>query len=287
MRSHWTRRGVVLCALLVVLAAGGSYAAGTMLAREDRNAPKVSAPRTGAFTVGAQVQPAVMADGAYLDVPITLRWTAEDPSQICSYSVEGTHSNYGSGFPLWQVDDRLLRPRLQTTISDYDETFGSVGGYLDGFVVTAYDCRYNSTSIVAMRGTPTVFQEHGQTTHGIAPPVGGISYTGTWGNGHCDCAAGGGTRWTTEEGATVRIDLRFQAGDHLGLVMSEGKQRGSVSVLLDGEPVEVVDTHDADRNRHRVVVLDLEMPGGRHVVEVVNEATAGHPRVTFDAVAVS
>ncbi len=287
MRSTWSLRGAVAVVALLVVVGGGSFAAGTLVAPAgDRAAPRVNAPASPAFKVGAQLQASPLP-GWYVEVPVQLTWTAADPSGICSYSVHGTHGNYGSGFPLWRVANHLRRPAFVTTISDYDEGFGSGGGYLDGFVVEAHDCRFNGAGVVAMDRNPTVWQDDGYTAQGVGSDDGTISYSGGWRIGRCDCASGGTQRWTRRAGATMTITRTFREGDHFALVMAKGADRGRAMVYVDGVAAGRVDTHKRGPNLNRVIVFDRALSAGAHTIRVVNRATPGHPRIDFDGMVVS
>ncbi len=293
MRPVLSVHRVVGLAAAIVLASA-SFAAGTMVtaAGPDRTPPVVTAPPQPAFLVGGQLQvwgdfPGVQ----YTDVPVRMTWSASDPSGVCSYSIDGLHSNYGSGFPVTHVEDDLESPAYDGTLNDYDGTFGSGGGWPNGYLVSAYDCEYNVAGIVAVEGAPVVFQDDGRSATG-GPEVGGpepitLDYSGRWTLGSCACASGGTQRATNRAGAAVEFTRSFAEGDHVALVMATGPGRGRAGVYVDGELVRNVDTFAAGGNVNRIVVFDRALSAGDHTIRLVNRATAGHPRIDLDAVVVS
>ena len=98
----------------------------------------------------------------------------------------------------------------------------------------------------------------------------------------CTCASGGRQAYTTTAGATATVTTSPGVA-HIGLVMAKGPVRGRADILVDGVKVRTIDTFAAT-NSNRIIVWTRNLASGTHVIKVKNRATAGRPRIDFDAV---
>lgn len=218
----------------------------------------------------------------YTSYPVRLTWSASDPC-LKGYMVDSVY-NTGPYAPD-RMADELDVPVYDTTLSDYDDSFGSGGGYVYGYAVGAYDCFGNSTTIRSAWDGALVAQENGKSVATGANLA--LTYSGTWTVGFCDCASGGQQRATRQAGAAVSFTRNYAAGDHVALVMAKGPARGKAGVYVDGSLVKTVNTYATEGNTNRIVVFDQKLTAGTHTIRLVNQGTVGHPRIDLDAVLVS
>ena len=293
MRRYWSTRGLLIIAIGVLLFGAGTLTATALVNTPDASPPVLKVlPETG-FRVGGQLQTTTwVGDNEYTDVPIHLAWTATDsgPEGVCRLSADRvtTWSGYQSPTPVYDAygDDFPASgsATVDDVLSDYDGSYGSGGGWPDAFRVGADDCEYNGISRLGWRASPFVYQEDG-TSHtdesSLSP-----TYTGTWVRAACSCASGGAQKWTSQGNAAVTFNRTFRWPDaHLGLVMAQGPGRGKATVQIDGVTVGTVNTYLASGNKNRIVVFNSKPLGaGPHTIKVINQATAGHPRIDVDAV---
>jgi hypothetical protein len=91
-------------------------------------------------------------------------------------------------------------------------------------------------------------------------------------------------RTSTRKAALSTVVNAGGQTQHVALIMAKGPARGKASVYVDGVYRATVDTYAAG-NVNRVVVWEAEFAGtANHTVKVVNQATAGRPRIDVDAV---
>lgn len=149
------------------------------------------------------------------------------------------------------------------------------------FDVTGTDCAGNATTVQVRGGDVQVFEDTATPT-----AAGTLGYTGSWAVSKCGCALRGTQRYSTAKGAALSFTRTYaNKGQRLALVMAQGPGRGKADVFVDGSKVATLDTL-APQNTNRVITFTRAMTAGKHVVKVVNQATAGRPRIDVDAVLV-
>lgn len=211
------------------------------------------------------------------DIPMFITWRGSDASGICGYDV---HTVNAGGF-----DQTVLagtrRTRYDGSASDYNGDFGGGQSVVDTWAVVARDCAGNTTRRNTGIG-PQVTQEDGATPSGFGVSV---TYAGTWGTSSCTCWSHGAVRRTTQKGASASITFSTRGANRpVALVMEKAPNRGKFTLVIDGVNRGTVDTFSSVAT-HRVIVWSGRVPrAGNHVVKIVNQATAGRPRIDFDAV---
>jgi hypothetical protein len=216
------------------------------------------------------------------DIPVTVGWSASDASGICGYNVWEDRA-YEDPYLIYS---RTSRTSYTTTTSDYTNQWGSGGGgWLSGITVDAYDCAGNVTSKEAW-SRPEVVQENGATFSNYQHSV-ALSYKGTWSTSNCTCYNAGHTRMTTAAGASVTISFQGPTNTAIAIAMEKSSNRGRFTVYLDGVNRGIVDTYRST-TAHRVIVWAGRTTGsGGHTLRLVNQGTAGRPRIDLDSVLVN
>jgi Beta-galactosidase jelly roll domain len=89
---------------------------------------------------------------------------------------------------------------------------------------------------------------------------------------------------TTSLNATATASF---TGRDAGLVMTTGTAYGSVKVFIDGVFAGTVDNHTGSGTKLREIVFHKGFTSaGTHTIQVVNQATSGHPRADLDGLIV-
>ena len=247
----------------------------------DTSPPRFTVPLDVSFVVGGQIGTS-NADGdedAFTwSVPRRLRWGATDDATCpVRYDVEQVYA----GMEPDLLIENDTRTHLDVVHDDYDGSFGGGSLSIEGWNVIARDCAGN----VQRSGGAYpmwVWQEDGFSPFPPHPNQPTISWSGPWTVQTGAWASGGRQRFTTADGASTRFTARFEVGQHVGLVMAKGPDRGSAAIYVDDVRVGTVDTHAA-ANDNRRIVFDQRMAAGTHTLSIVNLGTAGHPRIDVDA----
>jgi hypothetical protein len=248
----------------------------------DQTPPTLTVQAKPAFVVGnILAAPSDDPEAALFTYGIAqqLTWSATDDVAVCWYDLDLV--------PAGAPPQPILEFSQETQYvfpagSDYDGTFGGGSAIVRGFLVTARDCEYNSTTR-AVPDRPRVTQENNASGIAETSPWGEVTYTGSWGTGACACFLQGLTARTTTRGATATFTRTYEEGDHVALVMAQGPGRGRAAIRVDGFFVGTIDTF-AEVNTNRVVVFERMMSAGTHTVTITNFATPGRARIDLDAV---
>lgn len=254
----------------------------------DRTAPSLAVDGHLSFVVGGQLDAVTATADDHCDakiyhfsIPARFGWRTSDG--------RGGSGGVTSTVTIAIGDEPVVQgPSATTTYtwSAWDMPYppcGGGGGVMvnPGFTVTATDAAGQRTSVGPVRfGVVRTVQEDGSSASGGFPVT--VRRSGRWSAPSCDCSDAGRTWATSARGASVRYTVSTAAGQHLGLVMATGPDRGAVRVAVDGARPATVDTR-ASSARDRVVVADLTLGAGKHTVTVTNLATRGRPRVDVDA----
>lgn len=144
-------------------------------------------------------------------------------------------------------------------------------GHRHGFRLTAWDAGGLASSPVA--GADVRLRSFQETTAAVA-------YSGSWTRTPYAGAMGGGTKWTTQAGASLTFTF---TGRQVGLIAPRGPTRGDAKVYLDGILQGTVRTWAPAGVSHQVIIIRFLADPGPHVLRVVALGTVGHPRIDLDA----
>lgn len=289
----WNRKlalgaAVALVALVIVpaVARGQSSAVSGGV---DQTPPILTVNVKPAFVVGNILTPLPGDPGSGRpwftgNIAQFMQWSATDDSgRICSYDLYV----FGGAALANAVLDHTQDTQYTYMAGTDSYLFG--GQHVTtGFQVTARDCSVNisagnATSKVVYEKGLTVNQEDGTAESYTGSASGQFTYKGPWATTSCDCFLGGKTARTTTQGARATFTRTYDEGDHVALVMAEGPGRGVASIRIDDKWLMNIDTY-APVDTNAIVVFERMMTAGTHTVAIVNQATAGRPRIDLDAV---
>jgi hypothetical protein len=270
---HYCPRGNImparaLTALLGLAAALSLIAAPAQAA--DTSAPSLSVPGVSSFIVGQVTDDVFDVDGSlsFADggAKRQYKWTASDPSGICRYSVDEL---YIEGWTNGVVDYATHATTGQYT---YHASEFEHSGNLFSIRVNAFDCAGNKRSVERPIYGISLLKDYGPTV-----PSG-------WGRTSCTCAIGDSMlRTSTYKASLSTVVNGAGTNKHVALIMAKGPARGKASIYFDGVYVKTIDTYAAT-NINRVVMWDKALTGSaNHTIKIVNQATAGRPRIDIDA----
>jgi hypothetical protein len=203
---------------------------------------------------------------------MAVKWRATDPLGICNQTI--TQQTYETlGGPTDPIlgagtSTSSLSPAVRVYQFGTGRTNYWRGGYR--FVVRATDCAGNTSASGVAQASIDVIDDISDA----------FTYPGRWDVAHFSGFAGGTTHFTSTRGAAAAF---IADGGALALVMEKAPNRGSAQIFVDGVLKATVNTNSAS-TQHRQVVWQGLLPEGQHLVEVVNLASAGHPRIDLDAV---
>lgn len=133
-------------------------------------------------------------------------------------------------------------------------------------------------------------RELSSTTVPVLEPVtpydelsGKLTYSGTWARTAHAGSWGGHIKSSTQTGASVKLTF---TGRRIWWTAPEGPSEGKARVLIDGNLVTTVDLSSFETNRTTAFVHAFSAVG-THTLKIVVAGTAGHPKVSVDAFAVS
>lgn len=285
MRVH--RKLVV--GLLLPMSVALAVPPAAALAAADTTPPVLSVPVKASFLVGSSIDLGYIPDCEPQDEPWNLNvgadmafsWSATDAGGGIAYDVFAHNSASGGDYV--QIDS------ANTSLLSYgvtnDQTCGGGNWSINQWEVTARDAAGNESVKSVRGGQIRLTQEDGRanttTRYAVSPTV---AYTGTWKGSSCACWSAGAVRATTAKGASATMTVPVAEGNvvRLGLVMSKAPNRGKFKVYVDGALHSTVDTYSAT-TKNRVIVWEKALGKGTHTVKLVNEATAGRPRIDLDA----
>jgi hypothetical protein len=256
---------------LAVVSVGSTGSAAT-----DTRPPQLDTPTHAKMIVGQQIGLSQVPRVREL-----IKWTASDTG-LGLKRVE-VYLRYSEDDSLWY---RLLYQGLgsSTTVTGEAPSPVSCTGFVPWhFEVRATDNAGNQRANI-VGSSPQIADQTGVWTYYDETRTEfAVARTGTWGTSTFTGWYDGTTWKTTQVGASASYTRVYARGEHFALVMPKGPDRGSAAVYIDGVKKATVNTHQATKE-HRVLVFDAWMPSGSHTVKVVNQATAGHPRIDIDAV---
>jgi hypothetical protein len=248
-------------------------------AATDVMPPSLKVPPYAKFLVGQQLSTNELGQ-----VEEQIRWKAEDEpggtglQRVRVYERFTEDNAYRARLVYEGLGDRITA----TGVSNAIETCTS---YLQrSYEVRARDWAGNvSTANTAT--VPRIVDEDGIYLDWY---FGGTRQFSVWRNGTWDVSnsngwIGGTTAKTSEAGAFVTYRRVYAEGQHVGVVMPKGPDRGKADVYVDGVQQAVVDTYSPLVTR-RIAMFQTRMSAGLHTIKIVNQATGGHPRIDIDAI---
>jgi hypothetical protein len=265
------RRGLAAVGIAVAAAVlAATTPAGASV--RDTQAPTLRLEPYARYVVGGTADITYDGDSAVWALGFALRWTASDAGGICRQTLtEQSYDTLGG-----EPDPVLERDTVTSPVSAGARSYAFTENVFDNgrvphrFVVRTTDCAGN-TAVSTIALTRVDLREDTAAE---------MRYAGTWRTARFGGFSGGTTHYATAAGAIARTTV---GGGPVALVMERAASRGSVYVYVDGVRTATVDTHSATTEHRRVVWQEL-LPAGDHTVEVVDRATAGHPRVDLDVV---
>jgi hypothetical protein len=257
-------------------------------AGHDTKPPALDTPVKAQFVVGAKLDQwrDAQEGHAYYNVPMRLSWSGTDnvDTQL-NYDVW----DYPEGAPPDRIGDFITATTFAVTGSDYVGFFGGADLVIDHWGVQAYDDSGNSSTRAVYGAQLLVTQDNGSQTYGSESTDVSVAYTGSWAVARCSCYADRTSHHSNTAGDAVVITVVVPPAEDLrrvALVLDQGPNRGRARIRVDGELRDTVDTQTAT-DTHKEVVWTGTLKPGTHTVTVVNRATAGRPRIDFDAVVVN
>jgi hypothetical protein len=223
--------------------------------------PTVTTAPYPVLEVGAQV-----GSPTTPDLPVSVSWqVSTGSSAVCATQLQRS-VNGGSWTSI---------PVSPPTATSATDTVTAITDHYQ-YRVNVTDCDGGSTGWVT--GNPYAYnllqETSSQWTYSPAP---------AWTAAACAQCSDSSARDSTASGATATLKL-FTAYE-VGLVLETGPTQGSANVIVDGTPQGVVNTY-APTAGYRLVKYQTGWPTyGAHTVQLVNQATAGHPGIDIDAAA--
>jgi len=267
-------KSLALLAVAFLGLAGTSASPGATAADEpDTTPPTVHLDEWAHYTVGSIVDARPFEDGSlYWSTTPTSAWQAGDASGICSQEVAwtGYDAHYDDpddvlGYAQHiQVDPAARTFHTNEVVNMMDDARGT-----HRWVVRVTDCAGNkaTSNIAAIRFG--VLDDKARA----------IAYKGGWKRAAADGAVLDTLHTTRTRGAS--LSSRFSGGP-VGLVARTGPDHGALQVWVDGRLAATVSAY-APARADGVVLWEGYYASGNHTIKVVNLATRGRPKASFDA----
>ena len=131
-----------------------------------------------------------------------------------------------------------------------------------------------------MPATASAIDELGMSKIASTPS---FSYHGKWTVVLGSTSAGTGFRYSTTKGATASITVTAR---NVAWVAPMNSRSGKAAVYVDGVYVQTVNLYSATSKTRQVVFAAAFETRGTHTITMRNLGTAGHSRVSLDALVV-
>ncbi len=193
-------------------------------------------------------------------VPLLVRYTATDPSGICTYRLQ--RSTNGGPFTAVTLSPKTAASK-PITLTPSATTYR--------YQASATDCVGNASAFVNGPNIRlTAFQDRNA----------GIAYTGAWARAAVASAYGGTVHKVSKAGAFAKF--RF-TGRQVAWIASRTAASGTARVYLDGHLTAAVNLHSAAAIHRRLVFTHAWKVDGVHTIRIVCVGTHGHPTISVDA----
>ena len=193
-------------------------------------------------------------------VPLLVRYTATDPSGICTYRLQ--RSTNGGAFTAVTLSPKTAASK-PITLTPSATTYR--------YQASATDCVGNASAFVKGPSIRlTAFQDRNA----------GIAYTRAWTRAAVARAYGGTVRKVSKAGAYAKF--RF-TGRQVAWVASRTSASGTARVYLDGHLTAAVNLQSAAPIHRRIVFTHAWKGDGVHTIKIVCVGTHGHPTINVDA----
>jgi hypothetical protein len=270
MKRAWAFLSVGCTAIAIVAAGNTSAEAAAHVVKIDTMA---------GFQIGQSLSTSTASgQDSYSAIPMVLKWSASPSNSVCGYNLREDFASYEQ-----QVLSDSSATRYLYSGTDYDDSYGGqLYGNVD-FLLTAHTCSGPTIKRSTVNFAPTVIQDNGKQVSDYAVAGAKVSYSGTWNISHCACFSGTTDHNTTQQGASVTLGTKTDAGAHLGIVMNEGANRGIAKVYLDGILVATVNSNQINSVNRVIVYSSPALAAGAHTLKVVNASTGVDRRIDLDA----
>jgi hypothetical protein len=220
----------------------------------DTTPPVITKPPTIAIAASGTI-------GA--TVPAVVSWAASDsPAGVCRYLPQ--QSAAGATFtpvvPAFFTAQSILSNLAPSTSYRYQ--------------LAVQDCEDNQTpTVLGSAGTIGILQNSSYA----------FRYAGAWvRNARISGASGGTLSYTGQRGASVSGHFIARQVVWVG---SRTPLRGQATVYLDGHKVAIVNLYSPTTTRRQIVFSHTWPTDTQHTITIVCNATAGHPLIDVDALA--
>jgi hypothetical protein len=185
-------------------------------------------------------------------LPVTVTWSASDPSGICGYAL--TES----------VDGAAPTALALATPTSTSATPNETPGHSYVYAVEARDCSPAGNTSAFVSGPSWVPGKDEETSPAIA-------YSGTWTAQVVKGASGGGVMTTSAAGSSAQYSCTCS---NIGVVTTQGPGAGTIQVYLDGLLTSTVNLASSTASTKKVVYKAGFSTIAPHTVKVVS-TTAG------------
>ena len=233
--------------------------------RLDVNAAALALAPSGSDTTGPIVTAPVqqIAGGTVgSTVPVTVSWSATDPSGIASYEL--WVSTNGS---TWVRDTSVPATATSTTYT------GMVVGKSYRFFVRAYD-QAGNVSVDSAAAYGPIFSPSVVDDRSTAIAYAGLTGARSWAYASWTAAYKGTLTVSTTAGEYARYTF---TGRDIAYVASLGNNRGKAKVFIDGILYTTVDLNQGVGAGARVAVTRHWASSGTHTIDIQTIASSGRP----------
>lgn len=217
---------------------------------KDKVAPVIGAPK-GVLVVGSTIRSTI---------PVSIRWSASDPSGIARFQAERR-----SGTGAYSTAATVTSPSVTYGFAPSTSVTRQVR-------VRGQDGSGNWSAWV-----------QGSSFRVLNTQSSGITAKGSWSTGSTTSASGGSYRYASASGASLTYTF---TGRSVGLVGAAGPAFGMAKVYIDGLYIGTIDQYAAAASWRKVQYVKTWSTAGTHTIKIVCMATVGHPRTNLDAIAV-
>jgi spore germination protein YaaH len=223
----------------------------------DRTAPTAATPRV---SLRSGLSLASTAANAPLFATVSLGGKDVGGAGVVSYDVQRSRDGGAWTTIAWKIVGTTFNVSLAP-------------GHTDRYRVRARDKAGNIGAWVVSASQRAYLPQHTTT----------IAWKGTWSTVSDAQCSGGSVRYSRAFGASASYTFTGRA---IAWVSTLGPDRGAARIYIDGVYVTTIDTYSPTLTYRRIVFAKTWTSSGTHTLRIAVLATAGHPRVDFDALEV-